>query len=41
MLIFEIMVNCCDYLHPIGNYKLLNGWFYGTLYYLYVIFFPW
>ncbi len=41
MLIFEIMVNCCDYLHPIGNYKVLDGWFYGTLYYLYVIFFPW
>jgi hypothetical protein len=25
MLIFEIMVNCCDYLHPIGNYKFLDG----------------
>ena len=31
-------LNCCDYLHPIGNYKVLDGWFYGTLYYFYVIF---
>ena len=24
MLIFEIMINCCNNLHPIGSYKFLD-----------------
>ena len=33
---FQSNDKLCDYWHPMGNYKLLNDSFYGTLYYFFL-----